>query len=83
MKVVCKTNITSSHTTCREGAGVIDIGDGCIVLNLTVGKVYEVHRRYTTWVYVIDDSGAKEHYHKYMFTPLVELRNEKIEELLK
>ena len=72
MKVVCKTNITSSHTTCS-----------CIQFNLTVGKVYEVHRYSPTWVYVIDDSGAKEHYHEYMFTPLVELRNEKIEELLK
>ena len=69
MKVVCKTNI-SPHPSCIEFC-------------LTVGKVYEVHRRYTTWVYVIDDSGAKEHYHKYMFTPLVELRNEKIEEILK
>ena len=69
MKVVCKTNITP-HPSCIE-------------FYLTVGKVYEVHRRYTTWVYVIDDSGAKEHYHEYMFTPLVELRNEKIEELLK
>ena len=69
MKVVCKTNITPNPS--------------CIQFNLTVGKVYEVHRRYTTWVYVIDDSGAKEHYHEYMFTPLVELRNEKIEDLLK
>lgn len=72
MKVVCKTNITSSHTTCS-----------CIEFNLTVGKVYEVHRYSPAWVYVIDDSGAKEHYHEYMFTPLVELRNEKIEDLLK
>ena len=72
MKVVCKTNISP--------LGVSNVG---VEYDLTVGKVYEVHRRYTTWVYVIDDSGAKEHYHKYMFTPLVELRNEKIEELLK
>ena len=69
MKVVCKTNITP-HPSCIEFC-------------LTIGKVYEVHRYSTTWVYVIDDSGDKEHYHEYMFTPLVELRNEKIEELLK
>ena len=72
MKVVCKTNITSSHTTCS-----------CIVFNLTVGKVYEVHRYSPVWAHVIDDSGAKEHYIEKMFTPVSELRDIRLEELLK
>ena len=74
MKVICKTNIPDLDNPHQKKL---------IKYDLTIGKVYEVHRYSTTWVYVIDDSGAKEHYHKYMFTPLVELRNEKIEELLK
>lgn len=69
MKVVCKTNITPHPSS--------------IEFNLTIGKVYEVHRYSPVWVYVIDDSGSKEHYIEKMFTTLVELRNEKIEELLK
>lgn len=48
-----------------------------------VGKVYEVHRYSPVWVYVIDDSGAKEHYIEKMFTPLTELRDTRLEELLK
>lgn len=67
MKVVCKTNITSNG----------------VEFNLTVGKVYEVHKQSIVWVYVIDDSGSKEHYIEKMFTPLIELRNIRIEELLK
>jgi hypothetical protein len=74
MKVVCKTNIS------YQG----------IIYDLTVGKVYEVYKFNNGvgtagkgWLYVIDDSGAKEHYRESMHTTLVELRNEKIEELLK
>jgi hypothetical protein len=67
MKVVCKTNITTNT----------------IRFNLTIGKVYEVHRYSPVWVYVIDDGGAKEHYIENMFTPLTELRNITLEELLK
>jgi hypothetical protein len=67
MKVVCKTNITTNT----------------IRFNLTIGKVYEVHRYSPVWVYIIDDSGAKEHYHEDMHTALIELRNEKLEEILK
>jgi hypothetical protein len=51
MKVVCKTNITTNT----------------IRFNLTIGKVYEVHRYSPVWIYVIDDSGAKEHYIEKMF----------------
>ena len=69
MKVVCKTNITP-HPSCIEFC-------------LTIGKVYEVHRYSPVWVYVIDDSGAKEHYIEKMFTPLTELRDTRLEELLK
>ena len=68
MKVVCKTNITPTQN---------------IQFNLTIGKVYEVHRYSPVWVYVIDDSGAKEHYIEKMFTPLTELRDTRLEELLK
>jgi hypothetical protein len=67
MKVVCKTNITPNG----------------IQFNITPGKIYEVHRNSVVWVYVIDDSGAKEHYIEKMFTPLTELRNIRLEELLK
>jgi hypothetical protein len=67
MKVVCKTNITTNT----------------IRFNLTIGKVYEVHRYSPVWVYVIDDGGAKEHYIENMFTPLTELRNITLEEFLK
>ena len=69
MKVVCKTNITPHPS--------------CIIFNLTVGKVYEVHRYSPVWVYVIDDSGSKEHYIEKMFTPLTELRDTRLQELLK
>ena len=67
MKVVCKSNITPRG----------------IQFNITPGKIYEVHTTLFLWVYVIDDSGAKEHYHEYMYTALIELRNEKLEEILK
>jgi len=67
MKVVCKTNITPNG----------------IQFNITPGKIYEVHRYSPVWVYVIDDSGAKEHYIEKMFTPLTELRNIRLDELLK
>jgi len=67
MKVVCKTNITTNT----------------IRFNLTIGKVYEVHRESVVWVYIVDDGGAKEHYIEKMFTPLTELRNIRLEELLK
>ena len=53
-----------------------------IIYNLTIGKVYEVYK-FGSGLYVIDDSGANEHYHESMHTTLVELRNEKIEEILK
>ena len=69
MKVVCKTNITPHPS--------------CVIFNLTVGKVYEVHRYSPVWVYVIDDSGSKEHYIEKMFTPLTELRDTRLQELLK
>ena len=68
MKVVCKTNITPTQN---------------IQFNLTVGKVYEVHRYSPVWVYVIDDTGSKEHYIERMFTPLIELRDIRLQELLK
>ena len=68
MKVVCKTNITPT---------------GNIEFALTIGKVYEVHRYSPVWVYVIDDSGSKEHYIEKMFTPLTELRDTRLQELLK
>jgi len=67
MKVVCKSNITTNT----------------IQFNLTIGKVYEVHRYSPVWVYVIDDGGAKEHYIENMFTPVSELRDMKLEEILK
>jgi hypothetical protein len=67
MKVVCKSNITPRG----------------IQFNITLGKIYEVHTTLFPWVYIIDDSGAKEHYHEYMHTALIELRNEKLEEILK
>jgi hypothetical protein len=67
MKVVCKSNITPRGTQ----------------FNITPGKIYEVHTTLFPWVYIIDDSGAKEHYHEDMHTPLAELRNEKLEEILK
>ena len=69
MKVVCKTNITPHPS--------------CIKFCLTIGKVYEVHRYSPVWVYVIDDSGSKEHYIEKMFTPLTELRDTRLQELLK
>ena len=59
MKVVCKNNITTNG----------------IQFNLTIGKVYEVHRYSPVWIYVIDDTGSKEHYIEKMFTPVSELRN--------
>jgi hypothetical protein len=68
MKVVCKTNITPT---------------GNIEFNLTVGKVYEVHKASIVWHYVVDDNGAKEHYIEKMFTPLIELRDIRLKELLK
>jgi hypothetical protein len=68
MKVICKTNISP-------------ISD--IVFNITPGKIYEVRTTLFPWVYIIDDSGAKEHYHEDMHTALIELRNEKLEEILK
>jgi hypothetical protein len=67
MKVVCKSNITTNT----------------IKFNLTIGKVYEVHRHSPVWVYVIDDGGAKEHYIENMFTPVSELRDLRLEEILK
>jgi hypothetical protein len=67
MKVVCKTNITPNG----------------IQFNITPGKIYEVHRSSVVWVYIVDDGGAKEHYIEKMFTPLTELRNIRLEELLK
>ena len=75
MKVICKTNIS------YQG----------IIYDLTVGKVYEFHEynwdlehnQKKQWFYIIDDSGAKEHYHEDMHTALKELRNEKLEEILK
>jgi len=67
MKVVCKTNITPRG----------------IQFNITPGKIYEVRTTLFLWVYVIDDSGAKEHYIEKMFTPLTELRNITLEEILK
>ena len=67
MKVVCKSNITTNT----------------IKFNLTIGKVYEVHRNSIVWVYIVDNGGAKEHYIENMFTPLIELRNIRLEELLK
>lgn len=68
MKVVCKTNITPTQN---------------IQFALTIGKVYEVHRHSPVWIYVIDDTGSKEHYIEKMFTPLIELRDIRLEELLK
>jgi len=74
MKVVCKTNISNQGVQGHQG----------IIYNLTIGKVYEVYKFGSgVGLYVIDDSGANEHYHESMHTTLVELRNEKIEELLK
>jgi len=67
MKVVCKSNITTNT----------------IKFNLTIGKVYEVHRYSPVWVYVIDDGGAKEYYIENMFTPVSELRDMRLEEILK
>jgi hypothetical protein len=67
MKVLCKSNITPRG----------------IQFNITPGKIYEVHTTLFLWVYVIDDSGAKEHYIEKMFTPLTELRNIILDELLK
>lgn len=68
MTVVCKTNITPTQN---------------IEFNLTIGKVYEVYRCSPVWVYVIDDTGSKEHYIERMFTTLIELRDMRLEELLK
>ena len=80
MKVICKTNISRIPSS----LGVTSVG---VIYDLTIGKVYEVYTFHnglgTSWSYVIDDSGAQEHYHEYMHTTLVELRNEKIEEILK
>jgi hypothetical protein len=67
MKAICKTNITTNT----------------IKFNLTIGKVYEVHRYSPVWVYIIDDGGAKEHYIENMFTPMSELRDLRLEEILK
>ena len=67
MKAICKTNMTTNT----------------IRFNLTIGKVYEVYRYSPVWVYVIDDSGAKEHYIENMFTPVSELRDMRLEEILK
>jgi hypothetical protein len=73
MKAICKTNITTNT----------------IKFNLTIGKVYEVHRYSLAhkadpvWVYIVDDGGATEHYIEKMFTPLTEMRNIRLEELLK
>ena len=67
MKVVCKTNISPTG----------------IQFNITPGKIYEGHRNSVGWIYIVDDGGAKEHYIEKMFTPLTELRNIRLEELLK
>ena len=81
MKVICKTNISRIPSS----LGVTSVG---VIYDLTIGKVYEVYTFNNglgthKWSYVIDDHGAKEPYHEYMHTTLVELRNEKIEEILK
>ena len=73
MKVVCKTNITPNG----------------FQFNITPGKIYEVHRDSLIWppirprIYIVDDGGTTEHYIEKMFTPLTELRNIRLEELLK
>jgi hypothetical protein len=70
MKVICKTNIS------YQG----------IIYDLTIGGEYEVYHFNNGvggWLYVIDDSGAKEHYRESMYITLAELRDIRIEEILK
>ena len=69
MKVICNINST--------------------IFNFTKGKIYEVitaPHDYFFAKYIIDDKGNKikySEYTEYMFTPLNDIRQDKIEQLLK
>ena len=69
MKVICNINST--------------------IFNFTKGKIYEVitaPHDYFFAKYIIDDKGNKikySEYTEYMFTPLNDIRQDKLKELLK
>jgi hypothetical protein len=61
------------------------INDGGWEHHLTIGKIYEVIEIVNNGYYyvIIDDEGYKWRYLKEHFKPLSEIRNEKINKLLK
>jgi hypothetical protein len=51
--------------------------------NLTIGKTYEVIRVYPSNYVIMNDIDLDGAYRKELFKPLAEIRNEKINKLLK
>ena len=62
----------------------IDDNDGYNYL--TIGKTYDVINEdggeYDYGYYIIDDNNIKDWYGEYMFKPISEIRNDKINKLL-